>query len=154
MWKLSEKGCIRVFLQAKVGERLQKFLALQKRHGVELSGLKQVKEGVPVRAGAVHQRLQLLCFVLGEAHLPFPGSLEAQGIIQKNLVDRTDIGQHFIHKFAPVTRLGTNDPQHKFMLGKALDVIVHPGGDTAVDIRVGAFQHKTNFHAITCSIRW
>ena len=72
--------------------------------------------------------------------------MEAEGIVQKNLLYFFHIGRQLVHKFSPVLRFGPDDPEGKFLLRHSLDIGMHPSRDTTVDIRIGAFQNQTDMH--------
>ena len=81
-------------------------------------------------------------------------TVQAQGVVQKDLVYFFDVGGQVVDKLAPVGGLGTNDPKHKLVFRHGLDVAVHPGGHAAVDIGVGTFQYKADAHITPPSVQF
>ena len=136
---------IRILLQADIGEQLHKIPALQKRERVDAFFLKQTVQHIPIRAAQPYQFPQggtLVCSK--QDRLPLP--VEAEGIIQKNLLHLFHVGRQLIHKLSPVLCFGTDDPEGELLLRHGLNIRVHPCGYAAVNIGIRPFQHQTDAH--------
>ena len=107
--------------------------------------LEQAEQYVPVRMAQPHQLPQGSALGFREQNGVLL-AVQAEGVVQKDLLHLLDVGRQLVHKFAPVLCLGADHPEGKFLPGHGLNVGVHPGGHTAVHIGIGALQHQTDAH--------
>ena len=64
--------------------------------------------------------------------LEFCGTLKISGLVDK---------------LAPILRLGADEPENELVFRQFRNVLMRPGGNTAVDIGIGPLKNETYFHA-------
>ena len=139
------KRRVAVLLPADPGEDVQKRLAHEKGEGGDALVGVHAKQGLPVRPGAVDEIVQRLQLLSREAVLLAPGG-QLQGVLQEDLMDLHHILRQGVFELTLHGGVRPHGPEHKFMLGHGLDILMDPGRDTAGDVGIAPLQNDADPH--------